>query len=112
MAGTTKHLKSLRRPPVRAARLALEELEDRTLPSLVASFGFNEGAGLATADLSGTGNNGTIANATWSPAGRFGSALSFNGTNAWVTVSDAPTLRLTTGMTLEAWVNPSSVSGW
>ena len=34
----------------------------------------------------------------------------FNGTNARVTVPDAPSLRLTTGMTLEAWVNPSTVT--
>src|SRR5439155_23086522 len=54
----------------------------------------------------------TLANATWAAAGKFGKALSFNGTNAWVTVNDNTLLRLTNGMTLEAWVNPSSVSGW
>jgi hypothetical protein len=34
--------------------------------------------------------------------------LVFNGTNALVTINDAASLRLTTGMTLEAWVNPSA----
>src|SRR5262245_5382996 len=85
-----------------AARLRLEALEDRTLPSLVAAFGFNEGAGAAVADVSGAGNHGTISAATWTTSGRFGNALSFNGANSWVTVADAASLDLTTGMTLEA----------
>jgi len=83
-----------------------------TVPSgLVAAYGFEEGSGTSTADASGNGNLGTIANATWTSAGRFGKALSFNGTNAWVTVNDANSLDLTNGMTLEAWVNPTALSG-
>ena len=40
-------------------------------------------------------------------------ALQFNGSNALVTVNDTPSLDLTSGMTLEAWVNPSQVgSSW
>src|SRR5262249_23644371 len=50
------------------------------------------------------------ANATWTSAGKYGSALSFNGTNARVNIPDAASLHLTTAMTLEAWVNPSAVS--
>ena len=34
----------------------------------------------------------------------------FNGTNALGTIPDAASLHLTNGMTLEAWVNPSTVS--
>src|SRR4029450_2971319 len=41
-----------------------------------------------------------------------GTALSFNGTSALVTVPDANSLDLTTGMTLEAWVNPTAGGGW
>ena len=41
-------------------------------------------------------------------AGKFGNALSFNGTNASVTVPDSNSLDLTTGMTLEAWVKPTT----
>ena len=65
-------------------RLFLELLEDRTLPAggLVAAYGFNEGTGSTAADLSGNGNTGTLSNAAWSAAGKFGGALSFNGTNA------------------------------
>ncbi|MBW8828588.1 MAG: DUF1929 domain-containing protein, partial [Burkholderiales bacterium] len=80
---------------------------------LVAAYGFNEGTGAVLADLSGNGNNGTISNATWTTAGKYGSALTFNGTNAVVTVPNASSLQLTTGMTLEAWVFPTSApAGW
>jgi glucose/arabinose dehydrogenase len=77
---------------------------------LVAAYSFNEGAGTTAADASGSGNNGSIGSATWSTAGKNGNALSFNGTSARVTVPDAPSLRLSTGMTLEAWVFPTSVT--
>src|SRR5206468_7606123 len=46
--------------------------------------------------------------ATWTTAGKFGNALAFNGTSARVTVPDAASLRLSTGMTLEAWVFPTA----
>jgi concanavalin A-like lectin/glucanase superfamily protein/galactose oxidase-like protein/Big-like domain-containing protein len=76
---------------------------------LVAAYGFNEGVGTQVADRSGSGNGGTILRAVWSSTGHTGSALSF-GNNAWVTVADAASLDLRTGMTLEAWVRPTSVS--
>ncbi|MGW3351112.1 LamG-like jellyroll fold domain-containing protein [Nonomuraea rubra] len=80
-------------------------------PGLVAAYGMNENAGSTIADSAGT-NTGTLTNSTWSATGKYGPALSFNGTSSWVTVNDAPNLRLTTGMTLEAWVNPTTVSSW
>src|SRR6516162_5197923 len=79
-------------------------------PGLVAAFGFDEGSGSSVADASGNGNTGTISGATWVAAGKFGKALQFNGTSARVNVPDAASLHLTTGLTLEAWVNPSTVS--
>ena len=59
-------------------------------------------------DKAGT-NTGTISGATWAPAGRFGGALSFDGTNDIVNVPDASALDLTTAMTLEAWVRPTAL---
>jgi len=79
-------------------------------PGLVAAYGFNEGSGTLVTDLSGNGNNGTISGATWTTSGRYGNALSFNGTNALVTVNNAPSLQLTSAMTLEAWVYPTTVN--
>jgi hypothetical protein len=38
--------------------------------------------------------------------------LTFNGTSARVVVADAADLDLTTGMTIEAWVRPTALSGW
>ena len=79
---------------------------------LVAAFDFSEGTGTTTVDRSGAGNAGTIAGATWVTTGRYGHALSFDGVNDWVTVSDSNSLDLATGMTLEAWVYPTALSGW
>ena len=78
-----------------------------------AAYGFNEANGvLQVTDASGQGNTGTISGATRTASGKFGRALSFNGTSAWVTVADAASLDLTTGMTIEAWVRPSALTGW
>ena len=79
---------------------------------LVGAWAFDESSGTTAVDQSGRGNPGTISNATRVTTGRFNSALLFNGSNAWVTVADAATLDLTTGMTLEAWVRPSVAGGW
>ena len=88
--------------PVRALR-----------PGLVAAYGFEEARGAKVADLSGKGHTGVIFGATRVTTGRFGKALSFDGISNWVTVASSPTLDLTTGITLEAWVNPtSSTTGW
>jgi Concanavalin A-like lectin/glucanases superfamily/Fibronectin type III domain len=75
----------------------------------VAAYAFDEGSGTTVTDASGNGNNGTISNATWSTSGKFSDALQFNGSSALVTIPDAASLHLTTGMTLEAWVDPSTV---
>jgi Concanavalin A-like lectin/glucanases superfamily len=83
-----------------------------TMNGLVAAFGFEETTGTTTEDSSGTGNTGTLANATRATVGKIGHALSFNGTNAWVTIADANSLDLTTAMTIEAWVNPATLTNW
>src|SRR6185369_9909265 len=79
---------------------------------LVAAFGFDENGGAMAADSSGNANNGSISGATWTPDGRFGSALAFDGINDIVTVNDSNTLDLTNALTLEAWVYPTTLSGW
>ena len=76
---------------------------------LVAAYGFDEGSGTSVTDASGNGNNGTVANTTWSTSGKYGGALQFNGTSSLVTIPDAASLHLSSGMTLEAWVDPSTV---
>jgi hypothetical protein len=80
---------------------------------LVAAFGFEEATGLSAINSANSAFNGTIRQALRT-AGKFGSALSFDGFNDWVSVIDtaASPLDLTTGMTVEAWVNPTAMSGW
>jgi O-glycosyl hydrolase len=91
--------------------LAVEALEDRTAPALVAAYGFEEAGGSVAVDSSGANNPGTISGPTRT-VGRFGQGLAFNGVNSWVTVAGASSLNLTTGMTLEAWVYPTDSNGW
>ncbi len=78
---------------------------------LVAAFGFDEPTGAVVRDASGHGLNGRRVGATRTAHGRFGRALSFDGVNDRVTVPDSAQLRLTDGLTLEAWVRPTSASG-
>jgi chitodextrinase len=81
-----------------------------TIAGLVAAYSFDEGSGTTVADLSGNGNTGTLSNTTWTGVAKYGNALVFNGSSSRVTINDAASLRLSTGVTLEAWVNPSTVS--
>jgi len=85
-----------------------------TTNGLVAHWTFDASSGTTLADSSGSGNNGTVANASGDPAqwtsGMIGGALSFRGTNLnnsgsvyedYVTVPNFPVL-----------TNTFSVSGW
>jgi hypothetical protein len=87
-----------------------ESREAAIRPVPVAAFAFNEGSGAVVLDASGGGNDGTVAHATWTAAGKDGGALSFNGSSSRVTIPDSASLRLTGALTLEAWVNPTTVS--
>jgi len=79
---------------------------------LVAAYSFDEGSGTSINDLSGNGNNGTLINGpTWA-AGEYGSALSFDGTNDYVSIPDATSLQFGSGpFTVSAWVSMGQVNG-
>ncbi len=83
---------------------------------LVLALGFDEATGQTAIDSSAVGNDGTLRQATMTRVpGKFGSAVRFDGVDDWVTVVDGVAnspLDLTTGMTVEAWVNPSTLNGW
>jgi hypothetical protein len=79
-------------------------------PTLVLALAFDEGSGTTTVDMSGNNLSATVSNAAWTTGGRYGNALVFDGATARVTVPDAAALHLTSGLTLEAWVNPSAIS--
>lgn len=98
-----------------ASEVALEMggLSPGPAPTLVAAYAFDEGMGSSAADASGSANVGTLSGPTWTAAGKHGGALSFDGVNDRVTIADSPSLDLTYGMTLMAWVNPTAIdSDW
>jgi len=69
-----------------------------------AAYGFNEGTGTTTADSSGNGNTGQIQGATWTTSGKYGDALSFNGTSGYVNLGNPSSLQTSGNMTWSAWV--------
>ena len=75
---------------------------------LVAAYSFDEGSGGVVNDASGNGHFGTISGATWA-SGRYGHALSFNGTNASVLLGSLGTF-YQDGFTLEAWVQKTTAT--
>ena len=89
--------------------LHLERLEDRSVPAagLVLALAFDEPSGPTVNDSSGFGNHGSIFEATRTPAGKYGAAVSFDGVNDWITIADSSSLDLTIAVTMEAWVRPT-----
>jgi hypothetical protein len=80
---------------------------------LVAAYSFDAGAGSSVVDASGNGNTGTTGGGTSWAAGKYGGALSFNGSTGRVSVPASPSLGLTSAMTLMAWIQPTaSQSNW
>ena len=85
-------------------------VNNSTSRDLVAAYGFNETSGILGADISGNGHTGFLNGPTWTTAGKYGGALSFSGQSLLI-VNDSQDLRLANGMTLEAWVRPSTSAG-
>ena len=72
---------------------------------------FDEGAGGTAYDVSGYGNLGTLGGEVsgdepaWT-AGKYGSALYFDGVNDWLGSGSGSSLDLTGNMTIEFWMKP------
>jgi hypothetical protein len=75
---------------------------------LVAWWTFDEGAGTIAHDGSGNNNHATLlGNAAWTTdaaPGKGGSAISLNGTSAYLRVEHSPSLNLPNALTFEMWV--------
>jgi len=56
--------------------------------------------------------NGTISGATRVTPGRFGRALSFDGVNDSVSITNAAALTPNAAMTISAWVSPTLLGAW
>jgi glucose/arabinose dehydrogenase len=81
---------------------------------LVGAWGFNEASGTTANDASGSGNTGTMSGVgvTRTAAGKYGGALSFNGSSGNVTVPSSASLNFSSSYTLEAWVNPTALNAY
>src|SRR5262249_36886239 len=75
---------------------------------VLAAYSFNAGSGTTAVDSSGNGLTGTIHGATWTTGGKYGNALSFNGTNNYVDLGNPSSLKATGSMTWAAWVKATS----
>jgi hypothetical protein len=90
--------------------LAVMSLALPAAGSLVGHWKLDEGSGLSVSDSSGQGNHGTLINATASTwtNGYSGGGLYFDGTtgagSTYVTIPDAPSLRITNAISFAAWV--------
>jgi len=87
------------------AALATIGITNVQAASGTAVYGFNEGSGNTTVDASGNGDMGTLAGPSWTTAGRYGNALFFNGTDAYVEAPNSSSLNPGTAATFSAWVN-------
>jgi predicted NUDIX family phosphoesterase len=79
--------------------------------NLRAEWPFEENTGTSTEDTSQYTNTGTINGATWS-SGEVGYALSFDGVDDYVQISDDPSLDINGAITIEAWIRPHNISTW
>ena len=71
----------------------------------VAQWDMDEGSGSVINDKSGNGNNGTLVNGTTWAQGKHGSALSFDGTDDYVSTNSSDSLNLSTNnFSIGAWV--------
>ncbi len=79
---------------------------------LVLSHQMSAGTGTTSLDETTNANNGTLTNGpTWT-TGYLGLAISFDGTNDYISVPHSSTLALTGDMTITAWVNPTDRSNY
>ena len=83
---------------------------------LVAAYGFNEGTGTTTADFSGNGFTGTLANGAAWTTGKNSNGVTFDGLDKGA-LSQKITLPSTLDITalpftLEAWVKPVDFADW
>lgn len=72
---------------------------------------FDEGYGSAAHDSSPQKNDGIISGATWSNSGKFGKALNFDGSDDYITGSDANFPDGAEPVSISLWVKSSSFTG-
>lgn len=78
---------------------------------LVAHWTFEHHVGNTVIDNSGFGNNATMVNQPALVAGQLGQAVALSGSN-YLTVPSSPSLSMTTGISISAWVQLSQAGAW
>ncbi len=79
--------------------------------TLIGQWRFNEPVGATAIDTSGNGNNGTLLNGATRAAAPGYLAASLDGTDDYVSMGAPATFDLTSTVSLEVWVNPTSNVG-
>lgn len=80
-------------------------------PAPVRHWTFDENTGTSANDISGNDIASTLTNGPLWTKGKIGQALRFDGANDIVDGSTNPNLNITNAITMEAWVNPSLITG-
>ncbi len=75
---------------------------------------FNEGTGTIATDISGNSHNGTLVNAPVWASGKYGQAVSFNGSNNYVNIADHNdyTLNSAQSYSWSVWVKNTNFNQW
>ena len=73
-------------------------------PGPVAAYSFDEGSGTVALDSSGNNNTGTLVNNPAWTLGKYGKALSFNGSTSYVDLGSPGAFDTPGSMTWSAWV--------
>jgi glucose/arabinose dehydrogenase/PKD repeat protein len=78
---------------------------------LAGAWGFNAGAGTSAVDSSGNGNTATLLNGLAWGTGKYGSGLSLDGVNDYLSVPNSASLNVSgSALSLSMWVNPNTAS--
>ncbi len=99
---------------VRVYNRALTAADVRAListetPRATMIWPLTEGSGTAATDVTGNAHTGVIHGGTWLVDPTRGQALSFDGWSTYVQTDDAPSLQITGGITLSAWIKPNTL---
>ncbi|WP_136465708.1 LamG-like jellyroll fold domain-containing protein [Flagellimonas onchidii] len=86
----------------KAALFYWENQHSIPMAKLVGHWTFDETSGTTAADASGNNRNGTLVGGpTWNSSGRVNGAISLDGTNDWINLTD---FNLENAFTISAWV--------
>lgn len=95
-----EHIKRLRVCPAGGA------LPETLRKSLVLYYSFDQDEGESVTDRSPQKNNGAVRGPRFTPEGKSGGALSFDGVDDYLDAGNPASLQLTANFTLAAWIRP------